>query len=378
MQSNPLWPARDRFPKLEGKSAADIVVIGAGIAGMSCAYHLSSAGYDVAVLEMDELGSGATGASSGVLYYGSGTNFVPAIGLFGRERAALLWKETAEVIEDIARTIAEHGISCGLTREGAIMAAKTDGEMELIRREHAALEEIGIKTTVLTAAQVAEYYSPSGFLGGLAFGTCGQIHPGLFIQGLARSAGIRLYENSEVTGYRREGGKIVVSTKAGSVSCSKAIYATNAQPCFGMERHFRLESSVIIAGEPVADIGRVWPKKTIIWTMEERYDLIYPQEGRLVLELYRLEGREQKLRHYYPGVEFRIDKTWGKAWAKTSDFMPIVGEVERDVYVAIGMGDQGIIMGWLAGRKLAGLMGGKEPDWFLDLASPKRFGHVRT
>jgi glycine/D-amino acid oxidase-like deaminating enzyme len=74
MQANPLWPVTERFPRLERDSNVDVVIVGAGIAGISCAFHLQNAGYKVLVLEKDEVGVAATGASSGILYYGSHTH----------------------------------------------------------------------------------------------------------------------------------------------------------------------------------------------------------------------------------------------------------------------------------------------------------------
>lgn len=88
------------------------------MAGISCAFHLNRAGYRTVLLERDEIGSGASGASSGVLYYGSGTNFVPATKLFGDARAGMLWQETEGAIEEIVKMVHDDQIECGLRRPG--------------------------------------------------------------------------------------------------------------------------------------------------------------------------------------------------------------------------------------------------------------------
>jgi D-hydroxyproline dehydrogenase subunit beta len=43
----------------------DVVVIGAGIVGVACAYHLARAGVSVRVLERSHLAAGASGACEG-------------------------------------------------------------------------------------------------------------------------------------------------------------------------------------------------------------------------------------------------------------------------------------------------------------------------
>jgi glycine/D-amino acid oxidase-like deaminating enzyme len=45
---------------LEGSDHADIVVIGSGIAGLSCAYELAVRGRSVIVIDRGQIGSGMT------------------------------------------------------------------------------------------------------------------------------------------------------------------------------------------------------------------------------------------------------------------------------------------------------------------------------
>ena len=49
-----------RAPALERSEDADVVVVGAGIAGLSCAYELAARGRSVIVLDRGDIGSGMT------------------------------------------------------------------------------------------------------------------------------------------------------------------------------------------------------------------------------------------------------------------------------------------------------------------------------
>jgi glycine/D-amino acid oxidase-like deaminating enzyme len=49
------------FLRLEGAVECDVCIIGAGFAGISCAYQLATAGIDVAVVEQNQVGWGASG-----------------------------------------------------------------------------------------------------------------------------------------------------------------------------------------------------------------------------------------------------------------------------------------------------------------------------
>ncbi len=372
MQSNPLWPVETRFPRLGGGLRADVLVVGGGMAGIASAYRLSLEGYDVALIEKDELGSGASGASSGVLYYGTGTNFVPAARLFGKKSARLLWRESGSAIREIVRTAKARDIPCGLRTCGAVMVAKREREAEELRAEQSGLRGAGISARLLSPEDLREIFPPRPFLRGIAFDACAQIHPAMMASGLARAAGIRVFERSPLVGWKETKDGVSARTPRARISCSKLVLATNHQPCFGLERHFRIESSVVLASAPAKDIGKVWPREKIIWSMEDRYDVLYPLGDRMALEMYDLAGSEKKLRYYYPGAGFEVRDQWGDVWAKTRDWLPIVGKVTPNILVAIGMGDQGIVTSWVAGRHMAKAVEGGR-DWFLDLATPRRF-----
>lgn len=372
MQANALWPVESRFPKLEKDISVDVLVVGGGIAGVSSAYHLKKAGYNVALIEAEEIGSAATGASSGVLYYGSGTNFIPAINLFGESLATNLWKETAKVIDEIVSLAEDKQIECGLRKCGAIMAARTKEQAHELEKEQAALSIIGIKTRLLSGKDISESYIAQSFVSGLAFDGVAQIHPALFANGLAKKEGLAVYENSPLESWDESDYMVTAHTPDATIKASKMVIATNLKPLFDLEQHYGVENSVILASEPTPATDRIWKKEKIIWTMEEKYDIIYPRGMRSVLELYDLSGAEEKISLYYPGIDFSNRKEWGDSWAKTSDFRPIVGKMGKNTHVAIAMGDQGIIMGWLSGKNIVDSIKGNK-NWFLDFADPKRF-----
>lgn len=372
MQSNPLWPVTIRFPRLARNTRVDIAVVGGGIAGISSAYQLARAGYKVALIERDEVGSAASGASSGVLYYGSGLNFDTSSKLFGEERAKLLWKETGMAIEEISHVQEKHVIECGFRRCGAIMVAKTDEQIVELESERDGLSRCGIGSKVLEPDEVKSFFPLRTFSGGLTFDACDQFHPALFASGLAKVSGLEVYENTPMTAFEERNDSVIVKTPDSEITCSTLLLATNHQAYFGFESQFEIESSVILASQPLEHIESIWQKEKIIWSMEEKYDIFYPRGSRAILELYQVGDEEGKLDYYYPGVGFKVDQQWGDIWAKTHDWLPIVGKVTPRVVVALAMGDQGTTMSWVTGMHITNAVEARK-DSFLEMVSPSRF-----
>ena len=377
MQENPLRPVAVRFPALKKDARTDIVVVGGGITGVLCGHFLQEAGYQTIVLEQDEVGGGASGASSGILYYGTGTNLIPAMKLWGKETAGWVWQETAQNVKELA-ALAED-LDCGLRRPGAIMLAKSEKEAQLLKQEHKELSAIGLNHSLLSPKEVKQFFPAVPFAAGLHFEDCAQLYPAQFAGGLAKKMNIPVYEHTKavdaVTGARG----VTVKTERAVIAADYVIVATNDYPfppekSWGLERSFVQQNSVIAASQKVSAAQRkaYFPEEKIGWTMEEDYDLFYPHEGRLLFEVYALKGLKEKLAAYYPGFAFTRDKQWGTSWGRCTDWLPLAGRLKNGIFVAAATGDQGTTTGYTIAKHAVAMAEGKKNRW-LELCDPKRY-----
>ena len=74
----------------------DVLVIGAGICGLSAAVHLQRRGLKVCVVERHVIGAGASSRNAGFLMRGAAENYAAAIREYGRDKARLIWRWTEE------------------------------------------------------------------------------------------------------------------------------------------------------------------------------------------------------------------------------------------------------------------------------------------
>lgn len=354
---------------------ADVIVVGSGIAGMTSAHFLQEAGYKVIVLEENTICSGATGQSTGVLWYGSGLNLVPTIEKFGEEKANKLWKETDETIDEMKKLIEKNDIGCELRNPGAICAARNSQEDDLLKNEYNAMKKIGLPAKLLDAAEMKGYYLASAFTSGL-MEDCSQIRPLKFVTSLAKVMNINVWQKTPMVGYEEKNQEVLVKTGKQDLRCEKLVVATNLKPFLGFEKFFTKETTVALYSKSLGPkIKNIFPREKIFWMLDEHYDMIYPLDKRVVLELFKFKEVKTKWENYFPYVDFDTEQRRFGSWAKSEDTLPIFGKVSDNIISAIAMGDQGIVMGFTCGRKSLNVIENRE-DEFLKMTDPKRFGKL--
>lgn len=351
---------------------ADIIIVGSGIAGITSAHFLQEAGYKVIVLEENTICSGASGQSTGVLWYGSGLNLVPSIETLGEEKATKLWHETDETIDQMKKLIEKNDIGCELRNPGGIMCAINPEEDQLAKNEFEAMNKIGLPAKLLDAAEIKSFYLPSNFTSGL-MEECTQIRPLRFVTSLVKVMNIDVWQNSPMSEYEAKDAEILVKTKKQNLTCEKLVVATNLKPFFGLEQFFTTETTTAIYSQSLGEkIKQIFPREKIFWRMDEYYDMIYPLGDRAVLELFKFKEVKEKLAEYFPNLDFQLEQRRLGSWAKSKDTLPIFGKVSPNVVSQIAMGDQGIVMGFTCGRKILNVIEDRK-DEFLDMTDPARF-----
>jgi sarcosine oxidase subunit beta len=197
---------------LSMERAADVVIIGGGVIGVSIAYHLAlrKAGR-VVLLEKGQLGEGSTSRCAG----GIRTQFSTEINV----RFSLESLKTFERFKD------EFGVDPEFRRIGYLFLATTDREWEVFRGNMRLQKGLGIPVEFLDREEIEErwpYLRTDDVLGGTFCARDGYAGPSEVLSGFvagAKREGAKLYEGVEATGIRLEAGKVAgVRTKDGEIS----------------------------------------------------------------------------------------------------------------------------------------------------------------
>ncbi len=99
-------------PALDQDLNVDVAIIGGGITGVSAALHLAERGYEVALLEAQDIGWGASGRNGGQVLAGFGVGQVKLKKLVGAEPAQRLWDMSVEAVNLQRAQIQRFDIPC--------------------------------------------------------------------------------------------------------------------------------------------------------------------------------------------------------------------------------------------------------------------------
>ena len=360
-------------PALAGAERADVCVIGGGFTGLSAALNLAEAGMSVILLEAERVGWGASGRCGGLIGSGQRHEVLDTEKQFGYQRSRLLWDLAEAAKQEIRDRIMKHQIDCDL-QDGQLVGVHKPSylgwahELAEVLAERYDYPDTHALDAEATRAMVATDTFLEGFFDPHAL----TIHPLNYALGIAQAAndaGVRIFENSRVTGYTKT-DPATVSTDNGHVDCSFVVLA-----CNGYLR--KLEPRVA---------GKIMPINNFIITTEplgeERArQLISGRYGihdtRFVVNYFRLTddyrllfGGGENYRRGFPNnigrfvrpymlevfpqlEDVAIDFAWGGTLSVTMNRYPHFGRLQPNLYFAHGYSGHGISIANFAGKLMA-------------------------
>jgi gamma-glutamylputrescine oxidase len=375
-------------PALEGHLEVDACVIGAGVAGLSCALALARASVDTVVLERATVAGGASGRNGGFLLAGVAPFYWDARERYGRERARRMYAATLDAQRRMYALADELGAGDSVRRVGLLRASASEEEAENVARQVEALREDGFPAELLDRAELP----PA--VGRFALNGCltehdGALQPARWIRTLARgaeAAGARIHDGTAVEDpVPAPGEGRLRSTAGASVAARNVVVASDAAlPALVPEYAPRVRSRRLHM-TATAPLSERLTDRLVYYRWGYEYFQQRP-DGRLLIGGFSdvdgdgsytdsdagspaiWERIERHIREEL-GVDAAITHRWAGVVGYSDDALPYVGEVpgRPGLWVAGGYSGHGNVPGFLAGRLIADAISGtgdREPPLF--------------
>ncbi|BCW06186.1 FAD-binding oxidoreductase [Arthrobacter sp. NtRootA1] len=371
-------PPTDIAPALQGKHECDVAVIGGGMGGMATALRLAERGKDVALLDAEFCGYGASSRNAGQIAGAPGGDLRMLRVLSPKRLPPMVRfaENAANFVEDLMKT---YKIDCDYEDNGMVWAAVSPIQMLRVRTLAAILRQAGGHGTVGTNKELG---IPGGFMGGMRETRGGMLNPGKLSRGVREAlldSSARVFEQSRVIDIQHENGKVVITTAEGELRANKVVLSTNGHsgewditpknlstPAWIIE----VETEPI-APERLAALG--WTSRSGVTTQHqimENYRLTV--RNTIVFGVRRLEsGANYPLqpRSPDPGMvrelaeafaarfpslsDVGIARSWGGWIAFSASWTTIAGCVGNDVFYSIACNGHGLAQAPYLGSLIA-------------------------
>jgi glycine/D-amino acid oxidase-like deaminating enzyme len=387
-------PGETDAPELDSDTRADVCIVGGGLAGLWTAITIKqrAPSTDVAIVEADICGGGASGRNSGMVL-SQWAKFLALEAFCGAKDAIRLGHEFGNSASNIEAFCHEHGIDAEFRRDGWIWGAtcaRQVGSWNGILAAHAKYDIHAFRP--LTSAEIAERTGSRSFLAGIYDPTAATLHPGKWVRGLRRVAlqrGVRIYENSSMARLERSAPP-VVRTARGSVTAARVVLTMNAWSLAIPE----LRGSILVIAsddavtEPAPDLlDRVGYRAKPLMGDSQTFVTGFRTTGNHrfnpgvsggiigfgTMQGQRFEGRSIReddmracVQRGHPALaNLKFADSWCGPIDRTQSGLPLFGALPTcpDIFYGYGFSGNGLSTTPIAGRILASLALGTKDEW---------------
>lgn len=365
----------------------DVVIVGGGISGISTAYWLSKIdpNLKIALIEKNEIGSGATGRNAGFITCGSVEHFNRMVDKHGKKEALEIWQFSEENLRLLkSEIIKDKEKNIEFKHQGSFSLSSTEHEFDELKNSAKMMEDFGINVEVLSDSDIEKRLGAVNFVGGIKYKDDASVNPIKLLDLIRSKLNIDIYENCEMFNFKDVKGDQIIKTNKYQFKSSAIVFALNGYsalthkyfehkiiptrgqiltiepvdqfmegPCYGnsVKDYFRQldDGSLIIGGfrQVQADVEKGYS--------DEITEVIQDKLQEFVQE-YLPNYKDKKVTHMWSGI---------MGWS--ADSQPILGSLpeNQSVFFLGGFTGHGLGLSFHSAKKLSELiLEGKElPSW---------------
>jgi glycine/D-amino acid oxidase-like deaminating enzyme/nitrite reductase/ring-hydroxylating ferredoxin subunit len=374
-----------KFSALKEDIAVDVLVVGAGITGITAAYLLKRAGYNVALVEKNRCLGGDTSNTTAHLTCVTDTLLSELVKDFGTGHAQAVWDAQLAAIDMIDRIVWREQIKCQFDWVSAYLYNPSAATGRPGQEKHA----IDLQKEADLAAELgfdAEVVARAPFINqpAVRYDNQAKFHPRKYLIALLRllcsEQGCQVYEQTNID--EIEGTPITATTSGGArIHCEHVLIATHVPlqgksgllPATALQSKLAPYSSYVIGGW----VPRGSVPEALYWDTGDPYDymrvdrrhdhdfIIFGGEdhktGQVQDTAACFKGLEERIKSWLPDVA--VTHRWSGQVIETNDGLPYIGETAERQYVATGFAGHGMTFGTLSAMMFVDHVTGGTNPW---------------
>lgn len=360
---------KTHYPRLNKSVATDVLIVGGGITGVTCAYCLSKKGLRPLLIEAGGLCDGTTGNTTGKVTVQHGIVYYKIMKKYGLDAARDYASSQNSALEFVRSVTEKENISCQLSKSTAFIYGVNENERDTLQREYEAAKAAGIDAELIEKADF-----PPGNRGLLGYRDQYVFHSVRYVNALAEAAvkyGAEIYCGTKAIKLDNDDIKVVHCENGIDIKAKHVVMATQypfydgpnlfytrlyPKRTYGIAVRTKRDwpdGSYINVGKPSRSIRtHIENGKRILITVGDSHDT-----GRGYEDMSQHYNNLMQFAEQLAGVE-EVLAMWSAQDYDTPDELPYIGRISdnSNIYVAAGFRKWGLSNGTLSGMMIADLI----------------------
>lgn len=357
------------FSPLTESLDTDILIIGGGITGITCAYCLAQRGAKPVVIEAGGLCDGTTGSTTGKVTVQHDIIYSTIMSKHGKEFAQMYADSQTEAVNFVKEQINKLSIDCNLAENTAYIYASAEKDKEQLKKEYETAQQLGIDAFYEEGCDF-----PPNNHGLLGFRNQAVFHSVRYVSALAKEAeakGAKIYCDTKAIKVEN-GEEITVTCENNIVIRAKHLIMATQYPIYDGPNIFYTRLYAKRAYGIAVSTEKGWPDGSYINVSDPSRSIrTHVEDGKRILIVVgeghaTARGEDNTELHFeclkkfaesFAG-EVKLLAKWSAQDYDTPDQIPYIGSLSDNshIYVAAGYRKWGLSNGTLAGNLIADLI----------------------
>lgn len=378
LENKSIWELETSIYKrssLDRNIECDILIVGAGLAGTLLGYFLSKENKDVVLIDMKNIGSGATKNTTAKITSQHGLIYNKLLKTVGYNKTKLFYEANNESLNKFIEIIDSDNIDCDLKRENAYVY--TLRNTNKLKKEYTAYQKLNIEGELVNKTKL-----PFKVKKALVMTNQASFNPLKFIKHISNN--LKIYENTKMI---KIDNNIVTTENEYTIKANKIVIATHF-PIIDNEGYYFIKQhqskSYFLALKNANKVDGMYIDENVKngYTLRDYKDYVlfggYSHKTGKKSDKYYFEKLEKESKKYFENCE--VAAKFSAQDCMSLDNMPYIGKYSKNrnnIFVATGFNKWGMTGSMLSAIILSDLINDRD-NKYSKLLSPSRLNLITS